>query len=81
MTSKKSVLNLLRKKFRTQTELISELYDESDSFRSLCTDYIECMQVIERLKYTSEMLEEGSLREYQELYKELENEISNRLSG
>jgi hypothetical protein len=36
---------------------------------------------MERLKYTSEMLEEGSLREYQELYKELEDEISNRLSG
>ena len=81
MTSKKFILNLLRKKFRMETELISELFDESDSFRSLCKDYIECMQVIERLKYSSAMLEEGSLREYQELYKELENEISNRLSG
>lgn len=74
-------MNELEKKFARQANLLRELFDESDSFRSLCTDYLECQQVMERLKYTSEMLEEGSLREYQELYKELEDEISNRLSG
>lgn len=81
MTNKKIILNELEKKFVRQTNLLRELFDESDSFRSLCTDYLECQRVIERLKYNRAMLEEDSLREYQELFQELEDEISNRLSG
>ena len=79
MASKKLVLSLLKKKFPGKAELISELFEESDSFRFLCEDYLECQQVVERLKYNSTMLEEGSLQEYQELSHELEAEIVNRL--
>jgi len=46
---------------RTHTLLTEELFDESDSFNSLCKDFVKCQQIIEILKYTLTMLEEGFL--------------------
>jgi hypothetical protein len=55
MTSKKLIIETLMEKFPDQANLIRELFEESDSFRSLCEDYMECRQVIERLKYATTM--------------------------
>ena len=79
MTSKKLIVSALRKKFPDQTNLIYELYEESDSFRSLCEDYMECRQVIERLKPSTTMVEKGYLQEYEILRDELEKELTAKL--
>ena len=81
MTSKKLIIETLRKKFPDQANLIVELFEESDSFRSLCEDYLECRQVIERLKYATTMVEQGYLEEYKTLLEELEDEITHRIAG
>ena len=81
MTSKKLIIETLRKKFPDQVNLIRELFEESDSFRSVCEDYLECRQVIERLKYATKIVEQGYLQEYKILSEELEEEITHRIAG
>jgi hypothetical protein len=81
MTSKKLIIEALMEKFPDQTNLIRELFEESDSFRSVCEDYRECRQVIDRLKYATTMVEQGYLQEYKKLSKELEEEITHRIAG
>ena len=81
MTSKKLIIETLMEKFPDQANLIRELFEESDSFRSLCEDYMECRQVIERLKYATTMVEQGYLQEYKILIEELEDEITHRIAG
>ncbi len=81
MTSKKLIIEALRKKFPDQANLIRELFEESDSFRSVCEDYLECRQVIERLKYATKIVEQGYLQEYKTLLEELEEEITHRIAG
>ena len=81
MTSKKLIIEALRKKFPDQVNLIRELFEESDSFRSVCEDYLECRQVIERLKYATKIVEQGYLQEYRKLSEELEEEITHRIAG
>ena len=81
MTSKKLIIETLRKKFPDQANLIVELFEESDSFRSVCEDYLECRQVIERLKYATKIVEQGYLQEYKILSEELEEEITHRIAG
>ena len=81
MTSKKLIIEALMEKFPDQANLIIELFEESDSFRSLCEDYLECRQVIERLKFATTMVELGYLQEYKTLFEELEDEITNRITG
>ena len=81
MTSKKLIIEALRKKFPDQVNLIRELFEESDSFRSVCEDYLECRQVIERLKYATKIVEQGYLQEYKILSEELEEEITHRIAG
>jgi hypothetical protein len=81
MTSKKLIIEKLMEKFPDQANLICELFEESDSFRSVCEDYMECRQVIERLKYVTTMAEQGYLQEYKILFEELEDEIAHRITG
>ncbi len=81
MTSKKLIIETLMEKFPDQANLIRELFEESDSFRSVCEDYMECRQVMERLKYATTMVEQSYLQEYNILFKELEDEITHRIAG
>lgn len=81
MTRKKLDLEAVLKKFPNQTTLIHELYMESDSFRSLCEDFLECQEVIERLKSSTTMVGKGYLQEYEILLDELEQELVNKLVG
>jgi len=81
MTIKKLIIEILMNKFANQANLIRELFEESDSFRSVCEDYMECRQVMDRLKYATTMVEQGYLQEYKKLSEELEEEITHRIAG
>jgi hypothetical protein len=59
--------------------MILRLLQDSDSFRTLCRDFQECANALAHWKRTT--AEEAPLRrkEYDELLKELEQEIVERL--
>ena len=79
MASKKSSLKKVLNRFPDHHLLIEELYRESDSFRSLCEDYLECLKIIKNLDYSENMVKTGYKEEYEELLLELENELKSRL--
>jgi hypothetical protein len=81
MTTKNNVIKNLQEKFPTKIDLINELLEESESFRTLCEDYIDCQTVIDRLRYNSKMMAKDTLQEYLQLSGELEEEIMSRING
>jgi hypothetical protein len=81
MTTKNSLIEKIYKKFPAQIDLINELYEESESFRTLCDDYIDCQSVVERLKYNVRMVERNILQDYEQLSGELVDEIISRIKS
>ena len=69
-----NLLLLIQEKFPRQNHRITQLFEESADFRSLCKDYFTCIQSLKKFKksYTEE---EKSIEEYQSIQSELEKEI------
>jgi len=81
MTTKNITIEKIHEKFPGKIQEINELYEESDSFRTLCEDYADCQSVIERLRYNLKMIEKDTLQEYVQLSGELEVEIISRIDN
>lgn len=74
MESSNLQLNILKEHFPQQKERIEFLYDNDPDFRTLCSDYILCLQFFQRIR--GEVNEKKhSLEEYEEVKRELETEI------
>ena len=80
MTTKNITVEKIHEKFPEQIQIINELFEESESFRSLCEDYIDCQSVIERLRYNLKMMGKDTLQEDIQLSGELEEEILSRIN-
>ena len=80
MASKKSILKKVLQMFPDHHLLIEELYRESDSFRSLCEDYSECLEINKNLDYSECIIQAGYKQEYEMLLHELEEELFARLN-
>lgn len=81
MATKKSPVKKVLERFPEKGILIEKLYTASDSFRCLCQDFAECLDVIQRLDNSNEMIRCGYKKEYETLLKELEEELVKNLSG
>jgi hypothetical protein len=81
MTTKNITIEKIYEKFPGIIQEIHELYEVSESFRSLCEDYVDCQLVIERLRYNLKMMEKDTLQEYVQLSGELEEEIICRIKS
>jgi len=79
MASKKNTLRIVITKFPESCQEITELFHHSDFFRSICEDYVDCLQVLERLSATHRMINKGYIKEYKALLQELEKELLVRL--
>ena len=74
MESLNEQMRLIKKKFPGQSERIEELYETDEDFRMLCSDYILCMQFLQ--KFQKEFGEKKhSLKEYESMREELEKEL------
>lgn len=73
-------LSIIISRFPERKYLIIELYRESESFRELCEDFYECRKM---LKSSLELYNKNKAicKEYEILLGEIENEISERISG
>lgn len=76
-----NVIDMILEKFPARMDTVIELFEESESFRTLCEDYFECQSVIERLRYSLKMVEQDSLHEYLQLSSELREEIMARIES
>lgn len=80
MASKNTSLKKVLEKFPEYRLLIEELYRESDSFRSLCEDFTECLEIIRNIDYSECIIRAGYKQEYETLLQELEEELFAKLS-
>jgi hypothetical protein len=76
MQSLNKQLDLIKEKFPQKKKRIEELYGENEDFRSLCSDYILCIQQLERFK-TEFGEKQLSLKEFLVMQTELERELYN----
>ena len=79
MASKKLSLQKVLNRFPEHTLIIEDLYQTSDSFRSLCEDYVECSEIVQKLDYAENMIQSGYQEEYETLLLELEIELISKL--
>jgi hypothetical protein len=71
-------LRMLKDQFPLRENVIEDLYQHDAIFRSLCSDYILCLQFLDKFK--DEFSEKiSSMEEYEQLKKELESELRNYL--
>ena len=74
MEGKTPALYFVIQRFPRYHCLIQEFYHESDSFQSLCEDYLKCHETLERLQ-AERQTRKVLIEEYKSLNQELENEI------
>ena len=79
MASEKEVLNTVIDRFPESCLQITELFSQSDYFRSICQDYVLCVQVIKNLDAARQMHKKGYKKEYEALLKDLEAELISKL--
>jgi hypothetical protein len=79
MQNKDQILKFIITRFPNHQNCIEELFDESESFRSLCEDYFDCRSVLdESIKINNK---KNDLRkEYQLLLTEIEDELLERIT-
>jgi hypothetical protein len=75
MPAKTKILSLITAHFAGQDLLIERAYRQDASFRSLCEDYRDCVDVIERLRNEGSAIAATRREEYTELLEELGCEI------
>ena len=81
MASKNRNLTTIVIKFPDHHSLITQLYSESDSFRSLCDDYLECQTVLDNIELSRTIMDPGYQQEYETLLGELEDELIHRIQS
>ena len=77
--AKTKILNLITARFAGQDLLIERVYRHDASFRSLCKDYRDCVDVIERLRQEGSTIAATRREEYTVLLEELGCEIGDWL--
>ncbi len=75
MQSLNEQLYLIKNKFPDQNERIEELFTSNEDFRALCSDYLLCIEHLQRFK--KEFGERKlSIEEYKHVRLELEDELT-----
>ena len=78
MKSVTDQLGILKNHFPLQEEKIENLYHVDPVFRTLCSDYIYCLDALEKLRFEfSEKM--NSVDEYENVKQELEAELRDYL--
>lgn len=78
MKSVKDQLGILKDNFPTQENKIEDLYHEDPVFRTLCSDYIYCLEALQKLR-TEFSENKNSVGEYEQVKQELEDELRDYL--
>ena len=79
MKSLRDQLGILKNHFPKQDDKIEDLYHDDPVFRSLCSDYIYCLDALEKL-HTEFSEKKHTVDEYEHVKQELETELLDYLS-
>ncbi|MEJ2194221.1 MAG: hypothetical protein P8X73_05105 [Ignavibacteriaceae bacterium] len=79
MLNKEQFLKLIITRFPNHQNCIKELFEESESFRSLCEDYFDCRTVLDETIKNSNKSSDLQ-KEYQVMLSEIEDELIERIT-
>ncbi|MGW8325032.1 MAG: hypothetical protein ACWGNI_04945 [Desulfobacterales bacterium] len=68
------------KRFPEQKETIIQLFRESDSFQTMCEDYLNCVKALDHWNQSEEDIATTRRNEYSAIIQELEEEILLKLT-
>ena len=74
MKNDDEILKTVLQTFPANDQIIKELADDSDSFKSLCEDYYDCKMALERMNSSTDKAE-IICKEYEILLHEIEEEL------
>lgn len=78
MKNEYKILDLISLRFPNLKKLIIELFNESESFKSLCEDYFDCRTMLdESIKINNKSSD--IRKEYEVLLKEIEDELMEKI--
>lgn len=79
MKNEAKIIELVSLRFPKHKELIAELIQESESFKSLCEDYYDCRTMLdESIKKSNRS--NDLCKEYQVMLAEIEDELLERVT-
>ena len=79
MQNKDQILKFIITRFPDYLDCIEELFEESESFRSLCEDYFDCRTVLNKsIKENNKS--SNLLKEYEVMLSEIEDELLERIT-
>ena len=81
LNSDADTLALIRTSFAGREKLIERVFGESASFRTLCEDYRQCNDALQRFEVRSSVESVPRSQEYADLLVELGSEIQNWLEA
>ena len=79
MKNKEQILNHIITWFPDHQNCIKELFNESESFKSLCEDYCDCRIVLDETIKNSNKSSDLQ-KEYQVMLSEIEDELLERIT-
>jgi len=79
MKNDDEILKVITSRFPNHKDFINELFEESESFRTLCEDYYDCKMVLDKSIQINNKTNDMS-KEYQILLTEIEDELLEKLS-
>ena len=79
MKNDDEILKTVLQTFPANDQIIKELADESDSFKSLCEDYYDCKMALERMNSSTDKAE-IIRKEYEILLQEIEEDLLIRVT-
>lgn len=77
----RDTLSLIRTSFAGHEKLIERAFGESRSFQTLCEDYRQCNEALQRFEQRSAAESDARSQEYADLLVELGSEIQNWLEA
>lgn len=77
----RDTLSLIRTSFAGRERLIERVFGESRSFQTLCEDYRQCNEALQRFEQRSSAESYARSQEYADLLVELGSEIQNWLEA
>ena len=73
------ILKVITSRFPNYKDFINELFEESESFRTLCENYYDCKMVLDKSILINNKTND-MIKEYQILLTEIEDELLEKLS-
>jgi len=74
MAVRDTILQIIKQRYPSHKMRIEQLYEQDEEFKSLCDDYISCLNFVKKIRERSEESKK-TIEDYESIIRDLEKEI------